>query len=53
VEEIKMKNEIMFNASLCLLDDHSKDMMFYLLLHVRWVDIIIYIRRKIERGEKH
>jgi hypothetical protein len=28
-------------------------MMFYLLLHVRWVDIIIYIRRKIERGEKH
>jgi hypothetical protein len=53
VEEIKMKNHIMTNVSLCLLNDHSKDVVFTWFFFIRWAEIRIDIRRKMAREEKH
>jgi hypothetical protein len=48
-----MKNHITIYVSLCLLNDHSKDVVFFLFLFIRWVEIRIYIRRRRAREEKH
>jgi hypothetical protein len=53
MEEIKMKNHIVTNASLCLLNDHSEDMVFTWFFSIRWAKIRLYIRRMMAREEKH
>jgi hypothetical protein len=46
VKEIKMKNHIMINASLCLLNDDSKDVVFTWFLFIRWAIIKTDIKKK-------
>jgi hypothetical protein len=36
-----MKNDITINVSLCLLNDHSKDMVFTYFVSIRWAKIKI------------
>jgi hypothetical protein len=48
-----MKNHIMINASLCLLNDHSKDVVFTFFFFVNWVKIRIDRKRKMAMEEKH
>jgi hypothetical protein len=48
-----MKNHIMTNMSLCLLNDHLKNMVFTLFLFIRWAKILIDTRKKTVREEKH
>ncbi len=48
-----MKNDIMINMSLCLLNDHSKDVVFTYFLSIRWAKIRIDTKRKMVREEKH
>jgi hypothetical protein len=53
MEAIKMKNHVMINASLCLLNDHSKDVVFTFFFFVNWVKIRIDRKRKMAMEEKH
>jgi len=53
MEKIKMKNYRMTNASLCLLNDHLKDMVFTYFLSIRWAKIKINTKRKMAKEEKH
>jgi hypothetical protein len=48
-----MNKDITTNASLCLLNDHSKNMVFIYFLSIRWAKIKIDIKRKMAREEKH
>ncbi len=48
-----MKNYRMTNASLCLLNDHLKDMVFTYFLSIRWAKIKINTKRKMAKEEKH
>ncbi len=43
----------MINMSLCLLNDHSKDVVFTYFLSIRWAKIRIDTKRKMVREEKH
>jgi len=53
IEEIKMKNQIITNVSLCLLNDHSKNVVFTWFISIRWAKIIINTKKKMTREEKH
>ncbi len=53
IEEIKMKKHKMINLSLCLLNDHSKNVVSTWFLSIRWAKIIIDTKKKMAREEKH